>query len=176
MNILTAEKRAQVVKCLVEGMSIRATVRITGVAKNTVTKLLVSLGEACWEYQDTAFRNLSCKRVQVDEIWSFVYAKQRNVPEEFKGTFGYGDVWTWTAIDADTKLIPSWFVGTRNTRAAQLFIDDLAGRLANRVQLTSDGHKPYYFWIRFPHVPQRGWRRSEPLRFSPSRCPSRRIG
>lgn len=107
MNILTTEERAQVVKCLVEGMSIRATVRIIGVAKNTVTKLLTSLGDACWGYQDKTFRNLTCQRIQVDEICSFVYAKQRNVLEEFRGTFGYGDVRTWTAIDADSKLIPT---------------------------------------------------------------------
>lgn len=143
MNKLTNKKRAQVVKCLVEGMSIRVTTRITGVAKNTVIKLLTDLGDACWEYQDKTFRDLSCKRIQVDEIWSFVYAKQRNVPEEFRGTFGYGDVWTWTAIDADTKLIPSWFVGSRNADAAWAFMHDLAGRLSNRVQLTSDGHGAY---------------------------------
>ncbi len=143
MNRLSTQKRAQIIGCLVEGMSIRATVRITGAAKNTVAKLLTDLGEACWEYQDNTLRNLPCKRVQVDEIWSFVYAKQRNVPEEFKGQFGYGDVWTWTAIDADSKLACSWFVGSRNAEAAQLFIDDLASRLANRVQLTSEGLNSY---------------------------------
>lgn len=143
MNKLSIQKRAQIISCLVEGVSIRATVRMTGAAKNTVTKLLIDLGNACWEYQDKALRNLSCKRVQVDEIWSFVYAKQRNVPDDLKGQFGYGDVWTWVAICADTKLVPSWFVGSRNAECAQAFIDDLALRLSNRIQLTSDGHKSY---------------------------------
>lgn len=143
MNILPAEKRAQIVKCLVDGMSVRATVRVTGVAKNTVTKLLIALGDACWKYQDETFRDLPCKRVQVDEIWSFVYSKQRNVPPEFEGVFGYGDVWTWTAIDADSKLVPSWFIGSRNADAAQAFMDDLASRMRGRIQLTSDGHNAY---------------------------------
>lgn len=143
MNRLPTEKRAQIIGCLVEGNSIRATVRMTGAAKNTVAKLLVDLGNACWKYQDKTLRNLPCKRVQVDEIWSFVYAKARNVPDEFKGQFGYGDVWTWTAICADTKLVPSWFVGSRNLDCAQSFIDDLASRLSNRIQLTSDGYHPY---------------------------------
>lgn len=143
MNRLSAEKRAEIIGCLVEGINIRATVRLTGAAKNTVAKLLVDLGNACWEYQDKTLRNLSWKRVQVDEIWSFVYAKQRYVPAEFKGQFGYGDVWTWTAICADTKLVRSWFIGSRNAEAGQLFIDDLASRLATRVQLTSNGHNAY---------------------------------
>lgn len=143
MNRLTTEKRAQIIGCLVESMSIRATARITDVAINTVVKLLLDIGNACWDYQDKTLRNLPCKRVQVDEIWSFVYAKERNVPDEFKGQFGYGDVWTWTAICADTKLVPSWFVGSRGAEAAQRFIYDLKFRLANRVQLTSDGHSPY---------------------------------
>lgn len=143
MNRLSIEKRAQIIGCLVEGMSIRATVRVTGAAKNTVAKLLKDLGDACWEYQDKTLRNLPCKRLQLDEIWAFVYAKSRNVPEEFRGQFGYGDVWTWTAICADTKLIPSWFVGNRSGESAIAFVDDLAGRLANRVQVTTDGHGAY---------------------------------
>jgi IS1 family transposase len=143
MNKLTTEKRIQVIKCLVEGNSIRSTVRITGVAKNTVVKLLVEVGKACSEYQDKAFKNLSCKKLQCDEIWSFCYAKQKNVPDELKGQFGYGDVWTWTAIDADTKLIPSFLVGDRTACTAKVFIKDLASRLTNRVQLTTDGHKAY---------------------------------
>ncbi|MDH5753395.1 MAG: IS1 family transposase [Deltaproteobacteria bacterium] len=147
MNRLSTEQRARIIGCLVEGMSIRATVRMTGAAKNTVAKLLVDLGDACWEFQDKTLRNLPCKRVQVDEIWSFFYAKQRNVPDEFKGRFGYGDVWTWTAICADTKLVPTWFVGSRNLEAAEAFIDDLAPRLANRVQLTSDGLKAYLYAV-----------------------------
>jgi hypothetical protein len=103
VNRLSIERRGQVVSCLIEGMSIRATVRITGVAKNTVVKLLADLGEACAEYQDAVLTNLPCGRIECEEIWSFCYSKQKNVPEEHRGTFGYGDVWTWTAIDADTS-------------------------------------------------------------------------
>lgn len=143
MNQLPTEKRAQIIGCLVEGMSIRATVRVTGAAKNTVTKLLVDLGKACSEYQDKVLRNLPCKRLQLDEIWSFCYAKQKNVPEEHEGEFGYGDVWTWVAIDADTKLVPSWLVGERRTEDAIAFVDDLAARVQSQVQLTTDGRAPY---------------------------------
>ena len=128
---------------LVEGCSIRATVRMTGVAKNTIVKLLVELGTACARYQDEHLRNLRCRRIQCDEIWSFCYAKQKNVPDAKQGQFGYGDVWTWVAIDADTKLIPSWLVGTRDLGSAYTFIHDLAERLTNRVQLTTDGYHPY---------------------------------
>lgn len=143
MNKLTREKQIQVLSALVEGNSIRSTVRMTGVAKKTVSKLLVDVGCACAEYHDFVMRNLKCKRVQCDEIWSFCYAKEKNVPADKKGQLGYGDVWTWTAIDADTKLIASWMVGGRDAEYAEYFIKDLAGRLANRVQLTTDGHKPY---------------------------------
>lgn len=143
MNRLSTEQRARIVGCLVEGMSIRATVRITGAAKNTVVKLLVDLGQACAEYQDAALTNLPCVRIECDEIWSFCYAKQKNVPEEHRGTFGYGDVWTWTAICADTKLVPSWLVGERTVSDAVVFMDDLRSRLRNRVQLTTDAHRPY---------------------------------
>ena len=124
-------------------MSIRATVRLTGAAKNTVTKLLVDLGQACSDYQDRVLRDLPCKRLQFDEIWSFCHAKAKNVPEEHQGEFGYGDVWTWTAIDADTKLVPSWYVANRDTEAATTFVTDVAGRIKGRVQLTTDGHAPY---------------------------------
>ncbi|MCL4338495.1 IS1 family transposase [Patescibacteria group bacterium] len=143
MNTLTLEEKTKVIAALVEGNSIRATCRMTGVAKGTVTRLLSSVGKVCAKYQDKVFRNLSCKRIQVDEIWSFCYAKDKNVPEEHKGEFGYGDVWTWVAIDADTKLVPSWCVGLRNAIYAYRFLSDLKSRLANRVQLTSDGHKVY---------------------------------
>lgn len=143
MNRLTTERRGQIVSCLVEGMSIRATVRVTGAAKNTVTKLLVDLGEACAEYQDGALQNLDCKRIECDEIWSFCYSKQKNVPEQYKGTPGYGDVWTWVAIDADSKLVPSWLVGERTVEDAYVLMSDLKSRLRHRVQLTTDGHKPY---------------------------------
>lgn len=143
MNKLDTEKRAQILASLVEGNSIRATVRMTGAAKNTIVKLLEDIGCACAEFQDRTLRKLPCKRVQVDEIWSFVGMKAKNVPKEKQGVLGYGDVWTWTAIDAETKLVPSWLIGFRDTEHATVFMKDLAGRLANRVQLTSDGHKPY---------------------------------
>ena len=143
MNKLTTEKRCAVVRALVEGCSIRATVRMTGVAKNTVVKLLVNLGKVCADYQDNELRNLPCKRLQLDEIWCFCYAKSKNVPKDKQGQFGYGDVWTWTAIDAETKLVPSWLVGSRDGACAREFVNDLASRLANRVQITTDGHKAY---------------------------------
>ena len=143
MNKLSNEKRTQVVAALIEGCSIRSTVRMTGVAKNTIVKLLADLGEACLKYQDTAFQNLNCRRLQCDEIWSFVYAKEKNVPVEKQGVFGIGDVWTWVAIDADSKLVPCWHHGRRDAIAAHQFINDLASRLKNRVQLTTDGHRPY---------------------------------
>jgi IS1 family transposase len=143
MNRLDKMKQAQVIAALVEGNSIRSTVRMTGVAKNTIVKLLADVGKACAEYQDKAFHNLTCKHIQCDEIWSFCYSKEKNVPEDKKGRFGYGDIWTWTAIDADTKLIPSWLVSDRTACAATEFIKDLAGRLSNRIQLTTDGHKAY---------------------------------
>ena len=143
MNKLDAAERARIVAALVEGNSIRATTRMTGFAKNTVTKLLVDLGGACSEYQDRVMRNLPCKRLQCDEVWAFCYAKQKHLPPEKQGVFGYGDVWTWTAIDADTKLVPCWLVGKRDGETATVFVRDLAGRLANHVQLTTDGHKPY---------------------------------
>jgi len=143
MNILDKERQTQVVRCLVEGNSIRSTIRMTGVAKNTVVKLLAAVGAICAEYQDAALRNLPCKRIQCDEIWSFCYAKARNVPADKQGQFGYGDVWTWTALCADTKLVPSWIIGGRDSGTAHAFIEDLAGRLANRIQLTTDGHRMY---------------------------------
>ncbi len=143
MNRLSIERRAQILSCLVEGNSIRATCRITGAAKNTVVKLLSDVGEACAEYQNKTLRNLPCKRIQCDEIWSFCYAKEKNVPTKHKGKLGYGDVWTWTAICADTKLVPSWLVGKRDMETACVFLSDLASRLSNRVQLTSDGYNVY---------------------------------
>jgi len=142
-NVLTSAKRVQVAKCLVEGCSIRSTVRLTGVAKNTVAKLLRDLGEACEHYQFRALRNIPAKRVQVDEIWSFVYAKEKNVPEEMRGNLGVGDCWTWTAIDADTKLAICWLVGERDGNHANQFIADLACRLTDRIQLSSDGLTMY---------------------------------
>lgn len=141
---LSNEDRVQVIASLVEGNPIRSTVRMTAVAKNTVIKLLVEIGAACSNYQDQVFRNLSCKRVQCDEIWSFVGAKQKNIkPEHFEDGGFAGDVWTWTAIDADTKLVPCWMLGSRDAQSANNFIGDLASRLSSRVQLTTDGHKPH---------------------------------
>jgi len=128
---------------LVEGNSLRATARMADVSRNTVDKLLREAGEACLDYQDTVLRDLPCKRIQCDEIWSFVYAKKKNVAGAVAAPEGAGDIWTWTAIDADTKLVPCWHVGNRDMESAKTFIDDLAGRLANRVQLTTDGHRPY---------------------------------
>jgi IS1 family transposase len=142
MNQLTTERRAQVISCLVEGNSMRATSRLSGVAINTVVKLLADAGRACSVYQDKAFRELTCKRIQCDEVWSFVGAKEKNTTDETKAK-GWGDCWTWTALDADTKLIPCWYVGTRDSRAAYHFMHDLAARLAHRVQLTTDGLKVY---------------------------------
>ncbi len=143
MNKLSREARAQILGMMVEGVSIRAISRMTGASKNTVVKLLADAGEAFSDYQDRTLRGLTCKRVQVDEIWAFVYAKAKNVPTAKAAPEGAGDCWTWMAIDADTKLIPSFYVGERDAYAAQAFIGDLASRLATRVQLTSDGHKPY---------------------------------
>jgi len=143
MNKLSRDARAQILGMMVEGVSIRAISRMTGASKNTIAKLLEDAGEAFSDYQDRTLRGLTCKRVQVDEIWAFVYAKAKNVAGAKAAPEGAGDCWTWMAIDADTKLIPSFYVGARDADAAQTFIADLAGRLANRVQLTSDGHKPY---------------------------------
>lgn len=142
MNRINAKQRAQIVSCLVEGNSIRATVRMTGIAKNTVTKFLVDIGHAYSVHQDKVMRNLKCKRVQCDEIWSFVGSKEKNTSPEKKRE-GSGDCWTWTALCPDSKLIICWFVGDRGAGSAYHFIHDLQERLANRVQLTTDGHKAY---------------------------------
>jgi IS1 family transposase len=142
MNKLSTGKRVQLLSCLVEGNSIRATARMTGVAFNTVLKFVAEAGRACSIYQDEVFRNLTCKRLQCDEIWSFVGCKAKNVNLD-RADKGWGDVWTWTAIDADTKLVPCWYVGTRDANAAWHFMHDLKARLANRVQLTTDSHKAY---------------------------------
>ena len=143
MNKLTSGKRMQVIAALVEGASINSTARMTGVTKQTILRLIADLGKACAKYQDERLRNLSCKRIQADEVWSFCHAKDKNLSEELKGKFGFGSVWTWTAIDADTKLMISWLVGERSLPYAVKFMDDVASRLANRVQLTTDGHRPY---------------------------------
>ena len=144
MSKLSNEQRAQVVAAPVEGNSIRATVRMTGVAKNTIQKLLLELGAACSEYLDRTLRNLKSERVQIDELWSFVAAKQKNVTPAVVARAGYaGDAWTFVSIDADSKLVISWMVGDRNSQMAKTFLDDVAGRLSNRVQVTTDGHKMY---------------------------------
>ncbi len=143
MNKLGTETRTRIIRCLVEGNSIRSTARIADVSKNTVNKLLIDAGKACSEYQDRVLRDLPCQRIQVDEIWSFVYAKQKNVATAKAAPEDAGDVWTWTAICADTKLVPSWVVGDRSGQTAIELMDDLRSRLANRVQLTTDGHKAY---------------------------------
>lgn len=142
MNKLSTDKRVQVIHCLVEGNSIRATARLTDSAINTVIKLLIDAGKACSEYQDKTLRNLACKRLQCDEIWSFCGAKEKNATPAQK-QIGWGDVWTWTALDSDTKLVPCWFIGNRDASAAYHFMHDLQERLASRVQLTTDGHKAY---------------------------------
>jgi IS1 family transposase len=143
MNKLPSEKRTQILHLLVEGNSMHATARIADVAFNTVDKLFIEAGRACEVYQDKALRNLSCKRLQLDEIWSFVYAKQKNVATAKTAPEDAGDVWTWVATDADTKLVPTWRIGDRSSETGLAFVDDLAKRLANRVQITSDGHRAY---------------------------------
>jgi IS1 family transposase len=141
MNRLSPEKRQQVIASLVEGNSIRATVRMTGVAKNTVTKLLTDMGVVCSGLMDREMRDLTCQRVECDEIWAFVGAKQKNVPAEKHDE--WGDVWTWVGMDSDTKLVISYRLGGRDLVEAKAFMSDLAKRLAHRVQLTTDAHRPY---------------------------------
>lgn len=183
MNKLDTKARAQILRMLVEGNSINSTCRISGAAKNTVLKLLAEVGAACMAYQDRVMRDLNCKRIEADETWSFVGMKQRNVPEELKNVLGFGDVYTWVAIDADSKLIPCWHVGTRDSESGTAFINDLASRLANRVQLSTDAYKVYLTAIRGafkneidygqivkmygapPGAPSFG-----PVRFSPAEC------
>lgn len=140
MNRLSIEKRTQIISLLVEGNSLRATSRIADISINTVTKLLVSVGKACQKFHDESVKNVRAKKVQCDEIWSFVYAKEKNKPDNVEGA---GDVWTWTAIDSDSKLIISWLVGERDAYTANIFMNDVASRLATRIQLTTDGLKAY---------------------------------
>ena len=143
MNRLSLQDRARILGCLTEGMSLRATTRLCDVSINTVTRLLVDVGAACDLYQNETLRNLPCKRVQVDEIWSFCGMKEKNVPPKRRREFGRSDVYTWVAIDADTKLVPSWLVGQRDVACAKGFVSDLTSRMANRIQLSGDGHKVY---------------------------------
>jgi IS1 family transposase len=143
MNKLDTARRAQIVSGIVEGCSIRSISRMTGASKNTIAKLLVELGAACSEYLNKALVNLPCERIQCDEIWSFVGSKQKNVTPALAAKGPAGDVWTWVAMDADTKLVCSWIVGNRDAVTARTFMLDLASRLANRVQLTTDGFGAY---------------------------------
>src|ERR1035438_6729639 len=144
MNRLSATTREQIINCLIEGCSIRSTVRMTGAAKKTVMRVLVEAGEVCMRYQGEAFHGLDSKRIQVDELWAFIYAKDKNVTPEIAAKHeGAGNIWLWVAIDADTKIVPCWYLGDRGQKSAHTFMSDLAARLTNRVQLTSDGHKAY---------------------------------
>jgi IS1 family transposase len=179
MNKLSRADRAKILHLLCEGQSIRAVTRLTGCSKNTVAKLLVEAGHACAAYQDKALRNLPCKRVQMDEIWSFVYAKNDNVKKAKNAPPEAGDVWTWTALCADTKLLVSWYLGGRDMDAALSFVGDLEGRLANRVQLTSDGHRPYLTAVEAAFADQVDYAMlvkiygSDPqaeVRYSPAKC------
>jgi len=143
MNTLPHAKRVQILAMLCEGSSMRSISRVADVSINTVTKLLIDAGEACIDLHDNTVRNVKASRIQCDEIWSFCHAKQKNVADAKAAPAGAGDVWTWTAIDADTKMIVSYFVGDRSGESAMILMDDLRSRLANRVQLTTDGHKAY---------------------------------
>lgn len=179
MNRLDHKMRCQILSALVEGVSIRAITRMTGVARNTISDLAIAAGAVCATYQDKVLRNLSVRRVQVDEIWQYIYCKDANIPKKLEGQFGVGSVWTWTAIDADSKLICSWMVGPRDAQAAYLFMQDLAARLANRVQLTSDGHHAYLGAVEATFgnaidyamlVKQYGAARETEARYSPAEC------
>lgn len=143
MNTLTPAQRCAVIRCLVDGCSIRATTRITGVAKNTIQRLTRDLGKAVLEYHDAKVRNVASKRIQADEVWCFCYGKDKNLPDSMKGQPGVGSVWTWTALDADSKLMISWQLGARDAANAHRFIRDVQERVANRIQLTTDGNRTY---------------------------------
>ena len=143
MNRLSIQKRAQILHLLSEGNSLRSTSRLADCSLNTVTKLLIDAGAVCKDFQDHSLRNLECRRIQLDELWSFIWCKERNVPELEKGQIGRGDVWTWTAICADSKLLVTWLIGGRDAGYAMEFVDDVAQRLTHRVQVTSDAHGPY---------------------------------
>ncbi len=143
MNKLPRQKRVEILSQLCEGMSLRAVTRTTGVSINTVTALLVTAAKACSDYQDRVFRDLPCRRLQIDEIWAFCYAKAKNVASAKAAPDMAGDIWTWVALDSDTKLVPSWLVGSRDAHAAMYFLSDLAGRMSGRIQLSTDGYKPY---------------------------------
>jgi IS1 family transposase len=143
MNRLSRAERATIIRMLVEGNSLRSVARMTGFARNTISTLLVQVGAAASDYQDRALRDLPCRRIECDEIWSFVGMKAKTIPDERKGEYGIGDVWTWVAIDPETKIVPTYLVGTRSPESCTAFMLDLAGRLANRIQLTTDGNWAY---------------------------------
>jgi IS1 family transposase len=143
MNQLSIKDRVQILNCLSEGMGVNAAARVTGKSKNTVLKLLADVGQACALYQDRVMNNLQCERIECDEIWSFVGAKQKNVRKDDEAHADYGDCYTFTAIDPDSKLMPCWLVAQRTAGATEEFMDDLAPRLAKRIQLTTDGWTPY---------------------------------
>jgi IS1 family transposase len=179
MKQLTKQQRCAVIRCLVDGVSIRATTRITGVAKNTIQKLTRDLAEACLDYQDSMLRDLPCEWIECDEIWCFCYAKDKNLPDDMRGMPGVGSMWTWTALCATTKLMVSWRVGARDAANAHSFISDVADRLANRVQLTSDGNRLYVDAVEaslggkvdFAQLVKRYGNETEPeTRYSPGKC------
>ena len=179
MNRLPTERRIAILRALTEGCSLRSTSRMVGVSINTVTKLLIDAGRACARFQHDAMRNLTCQRLQLDEIWGFVYAKERNVTPEMAEIPGAGSIWTWAAIDAETKLIPSFLVGLRDGEHARVFVDDLAGRLAHRVQITTDGLRAYLDAIDFAFGGEvdyavlrkiYGTPRVDESRYSPAEC------
>ncbi len=143
VNRLSPQERQQIVAALVEGNSVRSTCRMTGAAKGTVLRLLVEIGGACAEYQDAYLRGLYCRRVQCDEVWAFCHAKAKNVPKEKQGQFGFGDVWTWVALDADSKLVVCWHLGLREVEDALALMNNLTSRVQHRIQLTTDGHGAY---------------------------------
>lgn len=143
MNKLSIKEQSQIIHALVEGASINATCRMLGVGKPTVLRLIKALGDACQKFHDERVRGLATRRVQCDELWAFCHCKAKNVRKELRGQFGVGDTWTWTGIDADSKLMISWLVGLRDGRYARDFMDDIADRLTHRIQLTTDGHRAY---------------------------------
>lgn len=178
MNKLNHEQRCAVIRCLVEGCSIRSTVRITGVSKNTIQKLTRDVGEACLAYHDKAVRRLRADRIQCDEIWCFCYAKDKNVPDSMRNEQGVGSMWTWTAMDADTKLILSWQIGARDAANAFALMRDVSDRITNRVQLTTDGNNTYleavdhYFGVGIDYAQLVKLYGEEPQenRYSPGKC------
>jgi IS1 family transposase len=182
MNKLPIEKRVAIISALVEGNSLRSTSRMVGCSINTVTKLLIDVATACDVYQSRVMKNLPCRRLQLDEIWSFCYSKAKNVPEEKRDTFGFGDVWTYVAIDAESKLVPAWWIGPRDGCSAKTFIDDLAPRLTNRIQVSTDGHRMYIdamesgfggdvdYAMIVKHYGREGSNHHPETRYSPAEC------